>query len=126
MTIAKRIFDGLLPSVLLTLLLSGKEAVAQNTKQSAQVRLLTPTRDPHTPGYVTATDLPDGTNPSQDSCGNFIIGPTHNPAAETVPRANVPQGTVYQFTMNSLDSKFYPGIAREPNTFGTVDPADPG
>ena len=27
--------------------------------------------------------------------------------------------------MNSVDSKFYPGIAREPNTFGTVDPANP-
>lgn len=27
--------------------------------------------------------------------------------------------------MNSADSKIYPGIAREPNTFGTVDPADP-
>ena len=27
--------------------------------------------------------------------------------------------------MNSADSKIYPGIAREPNTFGTPDPADP-
>jgi enterochelin esterase-like enzyme len=36
-----------------------------------------------------------------------------------------PQGTVYNFTMNSADSKIYPGIAREPNTFGTADPADP-
>ena len=37
----------------------------------------------------------------------------------------VPQGTVIEFTMNSTDSKIYPGIAREPNTFGTPDPADP-
>ena len=29
------------------------------------------------------------------------------------------------FTMESADSKIYPGIAREPNTFGTADPADP-
>jgi enterochelin esterase family protein len=36
------------------------------------------------------------------------------------------QGTVTEFTMNSADSKFYPGIAREANTFGTVDPANPG
>jgi enterochelin esterase-like enzyme len=38
----------------------------------------------------------------------------------------VPQGTVYEFTMNSADSKIYPGIAREANTFGTPDPNDPG
>jgi enterochelin esterase-like enzyme len=27
--------------------------------------------------------------------------------------------------MNSADSKFFPGIAREPQTFGALDPADP-
>ena len=27
--------------------------------------------------------------------------------------------------MESTDSKIYPGIAREPDTFGTPDPADP-
>ena len=27
--------------------------------------------------------------------------------------------------MNSSDSKFYPGIAREPGTFGTPDPTNP-
>ncbi|MGO9260530.1 MAG: alpha/beta hydrolase-fold protein [Bryobacteraceae bacterium] len=37
----------------------------------------------------------------------------------------VPQGTVYNFTMESADSKIYPGIAREPNTFGHRDPTDP-
>lgn len=37
----------------------------------------------------------------------------------------VPQGTVYNFTMESKDSKLYPGIAREPGTFGTADPNDP-
>jgi enterochelin esterase-like enzyme len=35
------------------------------------------------------------------------------------------QGTVVEFTMNSEDSKLYPGIAREPHTFGTADPNDP-
>jgi enterochelin esterase-like enzyme len=29
------------------------------------------------------------------------------------------------FDMQSTDSKIYPGIARQPNTFGTPDPADP-
>jgi enterochelin esterase family protein len=27
--------------------------------------------------------------------------------------------------MNSSDSKLYPGIARDPNTFETIDPANP-
>jgi enterochelin esterase-like enzyme len=34
-------------------------------------------------------------------------------------------GTVIEFTMNSTDSKIYPGIARDANTFGTPDPKDP-
>jgi iron(III)-enterobactin esterase len=82
-----------------------------------------PTRDPNTPGYVTANELPDGAVPPVDADGNFIIGPTHNRAPEMT--TNVLQGAVYEFTMNSADSKIYPGIAREPNTFGTPDPADP-
>src|ERR1700748_1828704 len=84
-----------------------------------------PVRDPHTPGYVSAIELPDGPNPSPNSNGNFIIGPTHDPAPESTGQANVPQGTIYHFTMDSKDSKIYPGIAREPKTFGTVDLANP-
>lgn len=84
-----------------------------------------PTRDPHTPGYVVATELPDGATPSPTSNGNFIIGPKHNPAPESVVQVGVPQGTVYRFTIDSKDSKIYPGIARESNTFGTPDPANP-
>jgi hypothetical protein len=41
------------------------------------------------------------------------------------PQEGVPQGTVSTFTMLSSDSKIYPGIAREANTFGTADPTDP-
>jgi iron(III)-enterobactin esterase len=81
-----------------------------------------PTRDPNTPGYVTAKELPDNTNAPPNADGNFILGPTHNPAADST--AQVPQGTVSSFTMNSTDSEIYPGIAREPNTFGTADPND--
>jgi len=84
-----------------------------------------PTRDPHSPGYVTAKELPDGTVPVSNVDGNFILGPTHNPAPEMTVAAEVPRGTVSEFTMNSVDSKIYPGIAREPNTFGTADPNDP-
>ena len=42
-----------------------------------------------------------------------------------VERDGVPHGTVYEFTMNSAESKIYPGIAREADTWVTVDPADP-
>jgi hypothetical protein len=88
-------------------------------------RPIPPTRDPHTPGYVTAKELRDSENPLPDAEGNFIIGPTHYPAPEAVEHQGVPQGTVYEFTMDSADSKIYPGIARDPGTFGTPDPSNP-
>jgi hypothetical protein len=85
-----------------------------------------PTRDPHTPGYVDAKELTDGAVPPPGADGNFIIGPTHAPAPGMTPDpANVLQGTVYNFTMESKDSRIYPGIAREQCTFGTPDPGDP-
>src|SRR5258707_7584936 len=84
-----------------------------------------PTRDPNTPGYVTAKDLPDGANAPVKEDGNFILGPTHNPAPEMTVQEGVPQGEVFNFTMESADSKIYPGIAREPNTFAQADPSDP-
>jgi enterochelin esterase-like enzyme len=37
----------------------------------------------------------------------------------------IPKGTLIEFTMNSSDSKIFPGIARDANTFGTPVPADP-
>ena len=92
------------------------------SKPSA-MRPTAPTRDPNTPGYVTAKELPDGAVPPANVDGNFILGPTHDAAAESAD--GVPKGTVIEFTMNSSDSKIYPGIARETNTFGTPDPADP-
>src|SRR5260370_41566704 len=76
-----------------------------------------PTRDPHTPGYVAAKELADGANAPVKEDGDFILGPTHTPAPEMAVQEGVPQGTVYNFTMVSTDSKIYPGIAREPNTF---------
>jgi hypothetical protein len=88
-------------------------------------RPVPPTRDPHTPGYVQATELPDGQNAAPDADGNFILGPTHAPAPETTVRASVPHGTVYEFTMQSVESRIYPGIARDAGTFGTPDPSDP-
>lgn len=99
---------------------------AAQTPPAAQgTRPTQPTRDPNTPGYVTAKELPDGTVPPPDADGNFIVGPTHTPATEmTVPEGGL-QGAVCNLTMSSADSRIYPGIAREAGTFGTPDPADP-
>src|SRR5208283_1765531 len=101
-------------------------AMAQAPTATARPERPTPpTRDPNTPGYVTAKELPDGANAPANADGNFVLGPTHNPAPEMAVREGVPQGTVVEFTMSSVDSKIYPGIARDPGTFGTPDPNDP-
>ena len=84
-----------------------------------------PTRDPHTPGYVTAKELPDGAIPPPDADGNFILGPTHPAAPEMTAVPATPHGTIIEFTMSSADSKFYPGIMRDPGPLGTPDPNDP-
>jgi len=84
-----------------------------------------PTRDPHTPGYVSARELPDGANAPVKEEGNFILGPTHTSAPEATAQEGVPHGDVFEFTMASADSQIYPGIARDPGTFGTADPDDP-
>jgi enterochelin esterase family protein len=100
-------------------------AVAQTPPAAARpARPPAPARDPNTPGYVTAKELPDGENAPVKADGNFILGPTHNPAPEMTVKEGVPQGTIYNFTMESADSKFYPGIVRDTNT-APRDPADP-
>ncbi len=122
-------------AILIGLMSAATPAIAQNAPQTPSPatpaqpapapRPTPPTRDPHTPGYVTAKELPDGAVPPADAYGNFIIGPTHNPAPEMTVQPGVPQGTVHNFTMSSADSKIYPGIAREAGTFGTPDPTNP-
>ena len=66
----------------------------------APARPTPPTRDPHTAGYVESTDLADGTVPAANRNGNFVLGPTHNPAPEMTVQDNVPHGMVYNFTMS--------------------------
>jgi enterochelin esterase-like enzyme len=95
-----------------------------NSISTPPKRSAPPARDPHTQGYVEATELPDGAVPSPDTDGNFIIGPTHNPAPE-MTQTNLAHGTVFNFTMSSTNSKIYPGIARDRGTFGTPDANDP-
>lgn len=112
-----------IPAILYAVILISGFTLAQTSSTTA--RPTPPTRDPHTPGYVTAKELPDGTIPSPDADGNFIIGPTHKAAPEASVHEGVPQGEVHEFTMRSEDSKIYPGIAREKGTFGTPDPKNP-
>jgi len=88
-------------AVLIALMTASNPAIAQNAPQTPSAtpppappapatRPTPPTRDPNTPGYVTAKELPDGTVPPPDANGNFIIGPTHNPAPEMTVQAGVP------------------------------------
>jgi enterochelin esterase family protein len=108
------------------------EAIAQTPPASpAQVaasptpRPTPPTRDPNTAGYVAKKELPDGAVAPLDVDGNFTIGPTHDPAADTLVQHDVPHGTIIDFAMSSAESRIYPGIARDTGTFGTPDPANP-
>ncbi|MGY8680643.1 hypothetical protein Q2941_23000 [Bradyrhizobium sp. UFLA05-153] len=73
-----------------------------------------PTRDPSNPNYPRATELSDGTLPPAGAEGNFIVGPTHAPAPETVAKEGVPRGKVTSFTLSSKDSVIYnPGLIRD-------------
>jgi enterochelin esterase family protein len=55
-----------------------------------------------------------GMNPPVDAEGNFLIGPDYVPAPELTPVDGAPKGKVETFTMNSTDSKIYPGITKVP------------
>src|SRR5579863_3513730 len=72
-----------------------------------------PGRDPHSPGYVEAKELPAGAVPPIDAEGNFIVGPTHEQAAEMQEPKGGLRGRVQDLIMKSADSKLFPGIARD-------------
>jgi hypothetical protein len=73
-----------------------------------------PTRNPLSPNYPPAKQLADGTVPSTNALGNFIIGPTHNAAPETVAPSGGLRGKVYQFTLSSGNSlRYNPGVIRD-------------
>jgi enterochelin esterase family protein len=124
--------------LVLTMVMAGASAAfAQGTAPApaaaaaqapAGARPPAPTRDPKTPGYITATnatELPDGAVPPLDATGNFVLGPTKPAAPEMTDQVGVPHGLVYTFMMDSTDSRTYPGIARTPGTRPELDPSDP-
>src|SRR5690349_17529217 len=79
---------------------------AQPPATQPPARPTPPTRDPRTPEFVAATELPDGAVPPADADGDFVIGPTHAPAPE-LAAPDVPRGTVHVFTMRSADSRLF-------------------
>ena len=93
-------FRFLLIAGLVSLIAAFAPAIAQTAPTVARpARPTPPTRDPNTPGYVTAKELPDGANAPANADGNFILGPTHSPAPEMTVQEGVTQGAVYNFTM---------------------------
>ncbi len=65
------------------------------------------------PGETKLEGAP-GKNPPVDQDGDFLIGPVYVPAPELTAVDGVPRGTVHRLTMNSTDSKIYPGITKVP------------
>jgi iron(III)-enterobactin esterase len=49
-------------------------------------------------------------DPGKDGDGDFKIGPPYANAPELKVKEGVPVGTIHEFTMNSEDSKIYPGL----------------
>lgn len=93
--------------------------------QAADDRPASSTRHPMALGSGTVTELPDGQVPPKDATGNFLLGTNHPPAPEFIGSNTILHGRVVEFTMESTNSSFYPGIARDQGTFGTPDPGDP-
>ena len=102
------------PSTVLFLLAIGLTSTRAQIPPARPTRPTPPTRDAHTPGYVMAKELPDGENAPATVDGNFILGPTHNPAPETIAKEGVPRGTTKSFTLTSKESTIYnPGLIRD-------------
>ena len=69
------------------------------------------------------TNAAPGANPPLHADGNFLIGPNYVRPPELNVDINVPQGRIERFTMDSANSKFFPGIARV--GVNRVDPDNP-
>jgi enterochelin esterase-like enzyme len=101
-------------------------AALTTSVRGASARPTPPTRLPNAPGTPALTPVgakagemsklegAQGVNPPVDAGGDFLIGPIYVPAPELTVAEGVPRGTVHRFTMNSADSKIYPGITKVP------------
>lgn len=70
-------------------------------------------KDPGAPPFKVVNQVP------ADREGNFVIGPDY--PAPVIEKAIA--GRLLQFTLESRDSRFYPGVARDDSS--TVDPDNP-
>jgi enterochelin esterase-like enzyme len=113
-------------ATLLAVLISGgvqAQAPASQLPQAPPAtRPTPPTRAVDGPGAPAFTKIPNGNAPA-DKEGNFVIGPDYAAPPELTVKDGVPVGKVTQFTLDSKDSRYYPGIARD--VFGTPDPDNP-
>lgn len=73
------------PSALAILIFAFSLAPSQRPVPSGTPSRVPPTRDPHAAGFVTGTELADGTVPPADEDGNFILGqPIHRRAKRSL------------------------------------------
>jgi len=94
------------------------------TAAPAQPPAAPPTRSPSAADAPPFTVLGTaGANAPVDRDGNYVIGPGYAAPRELTPAAGIATGRVEQFTMESTDSRFYPGIARVAP--GTLDADNP-
>src|SRR5687768_16376086 len=113
-----------LATCLLATTLASAQTPSPASAAATPARPPPPTRPADGPGAPPFTVITGkGANAPIDKNGDFAIGPDYAPAPEITVVDRVPAGKVQQFVMESKDSKFYPGIARE--VFGTVDPINP-
>jgi len=83
-----------------------------------------PTRSYTDPGAPPFKVIPgSGAQVPTDVDGNFVIGPDYPAPPEANTVDGVPQGSVQQFILESTESRFYPGVARDGS--GVVDPDNP-
>jgi iron(III)-enterobactin esterase len=64
-------------------------------------------------GDATPKPAPVNSNaavPGAETDGDFTIGPNYTNAPELTIKEGVPKGTIHEFTMDSAESKIYPGL----------------
>ena len=74
---------------------------------------------------MTAKDLPDGANAPVKADGNFILGPTHNPAPEMTVQEGVPQGRSSTSPWSRPTANSIPASRAKPTPLPRPDPNDP-
>ena len=80
---------------------------------SVQAQTPNPATTPAQPEFVPVIPTATAAPPLTVKQAEYTIGPEYKDAPELAVSADTPQGALYEFTMNSEDSKMYPGIAKD-------------